>query len=159
MCFSAIPHTPHRHKKRIRGGKNEWGNTNVDNSIYIVRAKCELSHFEECRSWRLFAENVHNSIETWPRLRQLPLSRHPSRGYFMCHHLPAKESRAKVMSVSCPSGSPLTILPLPICGLIKKKLSSVWTLFLSLCQMRYWQNIQFGTIWASVDFHDKCDDG
>lgn len=110
MCFSAILHPPQRHEKRIRdltgGKKNEWGNTNVDNSIYIVRAKCELSHFEECRSRRLFAENVHNSIETWPRLRLLPLSRHPSREYFMCHHLPVMESKAEVMSVSCP-GDPL----------------------------------------------------
>lgn len=73
---------PQRHKGRDSAGrkeKNEWGNINVDNSI--------------CPRWvwaqslwgvpLLKAENGHNSIETWLRLRLLPLSRHTSREYFM----------------------------------------------------------------------------
>lgn len=149
ICFSSIPHRPRRHKKDIsqKGGVGGWGNTNVDNSIYIVRTKCELSHFEECRSWRLFAENIHNSIETWLRLRLLPLSRHSSREYFMCHHLPAIETEGKVMSVSCPGELPppppaaKSFLQQRICVLIKALLlllkmmmmglvCSLWTLFL-----------------------------
>lgn len=145
MLFS---HSYERHKKNKRFNrkkKDEWGNTNVDNSIYIVRAKCQLSHFENCPTWRLFAENVHNSIETWLRLRPLPLSHHPSQEYFMCHHLPTMESKAKVMSVSCPGDS----LQQP--RLFSRSRSLYWWAqfalpgprFCNFARLHYWQNIEF----------------
>lgn len=91
MCFSAGPQTPQRQERDIKqdGEKNERGNANVDNSIYIIPSECELRGFEECCSWRLSAEKVHNSIETWLHLLVLPFSCHPSKEYFMCRHLPA----------------------------------------------------------------------
>lgn len=94
--------------------RKKWENTNVDNSIYIVCPKCELSHFEDCRSWRLFAENVHNSIETWLRLRaasSLPPSFTgilyvPSPPLQWRAEQEEKKKKTKVMSVSCPGDSP-----------------------------------------------------
>ncbi|KAF0045830.1 hypothetical protein F2P81_002359 [Scophthalmus maximus] len=100
----------------------------------------------------LFAENVHNSIETWPRLRLLPLCRHSSREYFMCHHLPVMESKAQVMSVSCP-GEPLQqrreSLRQWICALIKvllpegPDLCSLDIACGTLPGRHHWQNIEF----------------
>lgn len=74
-----------RNKTFTTRGENEWGNTNVNSSIYIIRVKFEFGLFEGSLD-----DRVHNSTETWPQLGLLPFYLHPPQKYFMSHHLWSK---------------------------------------------------------------------